>query len=227
MLRFFNQNLPIILSLSGAVLTALGIFLATVRQKREKIDSANQRAKFESELRLKSDEIARKSDEIAKLTTSLGAFLTGGNSYCYLIVANLNIDNTPGEGILGLYLEGNYPLYDVTMTIVDLTASRERRERNEHNWRNLNEDRKTLNLGNIHGLVTEISTLSLGNKERRDFNVLFHARNGSWTQKLRFRFVNGKWNYATRVFVPPAVEPVFEQIQPGYPREEDGSIKWD
>ena len=51
-------SLPTLFVLSGAILSAVGAFVATVRQNQEKLQSATQRAQFESELRSKSDEIA-------------------------------------------------------------------------------------------------------------------------------------------------------------------------
>ena len=67
-------TLPTLLVLGGAILSAVGAFVVTVRQNQEKLKSASQRAQFESELRSKSDEIASLNREIA-------ASITGGDSF--------------------------------------------------------------------------------------------------------------------------------------------------
>jgi len=62
-------TLPTLLVLAGAILSAVGAFVVTVRQNQEKLKSASQRAQFESELRSKSDEIASLNREIAASIT--------------------------------------------------------------------------------------------------------------------------------------------------------------
>jgi hypothetical protein len=71
-----------ILVLPGAFLSAIGAFLAAYRDNQEKIQSANQRAQFERELRTKSDEIAGLNRQIAQS-------ITGGDSYCYLRLSSI------------------------------------------------------------------------------------------------------------------------------------------
>src|SRR5262245_49338891 len=102
-------SLPMILLLLGAILSAAGAFIATYKQNREKAQSAIQRAQFESELRAKSDEIAELNRTIAKS-------ITGGDSYCYLRLANLHSQGA----LLNLIHQGKYPLYDISIRIVDL-----------------------------------------------------------------------------------------------------------
>src|ERR1700752_1579874 len=102
-------TLPMILVLLGAIFGALGVFLATFRQNQEKVQSAQQRAQFESELRAKSD-------EIAKLNQTIAGWITGGEIHGYLQLGNANRNNA----LLAIIHQGNYPMYDVTLRIVDL-----------------------------------------------------------------------------------------------------------
>jgi hypothetical protein len=67
--------------------------------------------------------------------------------------------------------------------------------------------------------------MDLGSGNARDFNVFFSARNGFYTQLLRFRRVNGKWLSATSVtFMAPAFQtnPALHKVDHGYPLDAHG-----
>ena len=102
-------SFPMILVLLGAILSAIGVFLATVRQNQEKTQSAVQRAQFESELRAKSE-------EIAKLNRAIAESITGGDSYCYVQLGNASRHGA----LLAVIHQGAYPLYNVTVRIAHL-----------------------------------------------------------------------------------------------------------
>ena len=91
---------PSALIFLGVILSAIGAFLASL-----------QSGKFEHDLRVKSDEIAKLNKEIVNQTI-------GGDSFCYLSVGS--IDNQENIGILVVVHQGKHPLYDVNARIVDL-----------------------------------------------------------------------------------------------------------
>ena len=68
-----------------------------------------QRAQFESELRAKSE-------EIAKLNRAIAESITGGDSYCYVQLGNASRHGA----LLAVIHQGAYPLYNVTVRIADL-----------------------------------------------------------------------------------------------------------
>jgi hypothetical protein len=109
-------TLPMLLVLGGAILSAAGACIATIRQNQEKLQSATQRAQFESELRAKSDEIASLNREIA-------ASITGGDSFpiaMYMPAIDLAV-NDPNVLSVAIRVEGKYPLFDAEFEHQDIT----------------------------------------------------------------------------------------------------------
>jgi hypothetical protein len=213
-------TLPMILVLLGAILGAVGVFLATFRQNQEKVQSALQRAQFETELRAKSD-------EIAKLNHTIAESITGGDSYCYLQLGNANRNNA----LLAIIHQGNYPMYDVTVRIVDLDE--------------FEQNRGAPNLASALGKVVPIGNLAPGqasmqgpiilpNRDILRYNIFISARNGMFTQLLRMLYVNGTWKSAMRVQkdnysdADPDAQPTIlkEEIDPQFPRNRNGQVEW-
>jgi hypothetical protein len=64
----------------------------------------------------KNEEIAAQSKEIAALNREIKDSATGGDSFCYVVFANL----TANTALLGVITGGQYPLYDVAIPIHDL-----------------------------------------------------------------------------------------------------------
>jgi len=49
------------------------------------------------------------------------------------------------------------------------------------------------------------------------FNISFHALNGSWTELVRLRKINGKWLEAIKVTMEGKDKPVLVSTDKGYP----------
>jgi hypothetical protein len=82
-------------------------------------------------------------------------------------------------------------------------------------------------IGNlIPGSARTLAQFNLGNATERRFNVFFSARNGFFTQLLRFKKINGRWSHAIKVNREGKGVPPFEDIQPGYPRNSKGEVEW-
>lgn len=228
MSRFFEYlTLPMSLVLIGGILSVIGAFLATHRETEEKEKSANQRVKFEQELR-------SKTEEISELNKTIAATVTGGDSYCYFSPNRPN----PKTNIVDLQLlnEGKYPLYDVQAKINDLEKSdailKEGIEKNElplgsETERNAKFSPATtvIQVGNI----TPSTQLSYGGlvlpaTGKQSYIINITARNGYIVQRLSYRQVNGIWKIASQVSFKGNI--VKEQIEADYPRDSEGKVIW-
>ncbi|MHC5061769.1 MAG: hypothetical protein ACYTFK_11875 [Planctomycetota bacterium] len=190
------------LILLGAILTAIGALWAS-----------QQQVSFERHLRSKSEEIASLNREIVNL-------VTGGDSFCYIDIAN--IDSNTNRGILTVVHHGEHPSYDVTARIADLQRYNQIKK-----W-TIETTLKTdtpLKIGNIpKGSVCIISPFDLGDSQNRDFNVFFTSRVGFSTQLLRMRKIKNKWIIATQV--ERNGEVLFEKVNDDFPKTEQGQVQW-
>ena len=209
-------NLPMILVLVGGLLAATGAFMATLKQNQEKLASATERAKFESDLRAKSE-------EIAELNKKIAASVTGGSSFCYA----LPFGDRAGKFIVTN--DGDFPLYDVSVRIVDLDEF-EKMIQGAYSIEDLT--RNTLQIGNLAPRSASAFGPLPGDWDR-DYirlNLFFSARNGFVTQELRLRRVDGTRRRASRVkrsLPDGSTELVHTHVDDEFPRESDGSIAWD
>jgi hypothetical protein len=143
-------------------------------------------------------------------------YTTGGDSYCYF-----------GVGVNGntatwtVVHQGKYPLYNVGARIVDLSQFQAAMNSGNPFAADTN-----LRIGDIgQSQAAQVHSMDLGSGNARDFNVFFSARNGFYTQLLRFRRVNGKWLSATSVtFMAPAFQtnPALHKVDHGYPLDAHG-----
>ena len=235
MLNWFeNMGLPAVMTFVGVLISAIGVFWSSQQQasfERKMIFvgilisaigvfwSSQQQASFERNLREKNEEIARLNRELANS-------VIGGNSFCYLEI--LSLDSVTNVGILTVKHQGEYHLYDVHARIADLEKIDQLKgnlPKGKLSLATLNQIHTHISIGNLipsHGSV--LQQVSLGNGNTRAFNISFSARNGSFTQLLRFKKVNGKWVRATKV--ERENEVLYEEVDDEFPRTAEGSIKW-
>lgn len=209
---------PMILIFVGAISSAVGAFWTAARQ----VKSANQRADFEKELRLKTEEIAELNKQIA-------ANVTGGDSYCTLFVSAPGESNQSG---LILMNQGKYPVYDISVKIDDVEHLIDVAKNELGSAGSWAQSRALLakasivflpgNLG--PGQATELGVLQLPTTEKQSYNVQITARNSYVIQTLRFRRVNGEWKRAEKIMVNGVEhEPT---IDPAFPRNDKGQVGW-
>ena len=164
------------------------------------------------ELRLKNllEQLETQAKEITHHTT-------GGDSYCYFAIGVYDGSNS---STWNAFHKGKYPLYGVHARIVDLAIFRDA----------LNEGYPyaadtIVPIGDIS--VNQVLTchgIDLGSSDTRDFNVFFSARNGFYTQRIRFRRINGKWLQATHVTTLATGDTlVFSKVDEGYPIDPNGN----
>ena len=75
----------------------------------------------------------------------------------------------------------------------------------------------------IPGYCKAGATQPLGDGEQRSFNIFWTTRNGGFVQLLRLKKVNNIWYHATKVERNGVI---FEDIQPGYPRNTQDMVDW-
>ena len=115
---------------------------------------------------------------------------TGGNSFCYVIPAFLD---DSGFGII-LDPVGNYPLYGVTMTVLDERI-------NTMKPNSILIDPIYIKVGDISppgsSIAPEPNRISFRTpSDHQELTVVFRGRNGWWSQLWRLRKINGKWEQA-------------------------------
>jgi hypothetical protein len=152
--------------------------------------SAIEREQFEHELR-------QKSDEIADLNRKIAASVTGGDSFCLLTLGTW--DDLPDRALLMVVHQGEHPLYDVTVTIVDVQKFQREVAAGQVA---LNQPSTTsFPVGNMSPNSSQVlgEHWPLPDADEQDYNVFFNARNGFFTQEIRMRRVSGLWRQAMRV----------------------------
>lgn len=157
--------------------------------------------------------------------------ISGGDSYPVFSIASL--DNTNDAGILMCSHYGRHPLYDVSARICDINK--------------FNAMTGSINITNFTNADTNVTfgtmipnhCVMLGawkieSPTVQKYNIFTTARNGSFTQVLRFVKLGGIWATATKVerSVSPVAEgglptQLFEKVDSNFPRNPDGSVAWD
>lgn len=163
----------------------------------------------------------RQSEEIQDLTTRNAALVTGGDSFCYLEISNL--DEGKNAGMCVVVQQGGYPLYGVSARVVDLHRFAQLPEKTAQSV--FGED-LMLEIGDMAAGSATLALekpLVLGKSDARDFNIFFSARNGFFHQQLRFRRRNGEWLCKTVVIRDG--ETIFEKEDPGYPSDKPDSTQ--
>lgn len=212
MLTWIAENIggPAIVIFIGAIIAAIGAFWAT-----------QQQSKFERELR-------EKSDKIAELSAENSMFVTGGNSYCYIVFSKPNLNSN--SSIIMLVTEGKYPLYDVNVRIVDLVKFNEiNKNLQNQTFEEIIKSDLIYNAGNLtpkHALP--LGRINLPNEDEANFNIFITARNGSINELLRMKRINGEWFSAIKIYKIDGAEQklLLEKIDDKYPKNSEGMIDW-
>ncbi len=166
--------------------------------------------------------IQKNLDDLDKKTQDLVSYITGGASACYLVMSQISTDRI---GSLVLVHVGDHPLYEINARIVDLEIFDQTKD--NMTPESLRASETVISFGNLtvgHALMTS-HQFNLGTTSPRRFNIFFSARNGSFTQLLRFARVDGKWIHAIKVMRDETV--LYESVQPEYPKGAGGQVAWD
>ena len=160
------------------------------------------------------------AEENATLTKRNLDSVTGGDGFCYMVV-----NHQFGYPLPTFLHRGEYTLYDVRVTVVDVNRLNAGIQPNVV----LN-----VSIGEIHPSMSHVNPqlrLPDSISPNQAFNVFFTARNGRWNQLLRLRMVNCGWTTAMQVWrvegpVPPE-KPTYEEISSDFPKGIGGKIDWE
>lgn len=162
-------------------------------------------------------------NKIEVRTEEMVNHISGGNSFPYLQIAM--IDNLSNQGCLMIIHNGEYPLYDISARVVDLQKFEQIKD--NFSLSTLEYTDTNLNIGNIiPSHATMLQNWKLESDPIQSYNIFFTARNGSFTQLLRFKKINGLWLSAIKVTNKDNVI-LYERIDDNYPREISGNISWE
>lgn len=177
--------------------------------------TAVAQAKAEGALRVKAEEIARLNRKLADL-------VTGGESYSYVSMPACGRQSCA----LALVHEGQHPLYDVSVRIVDLDVF-DKLPKNANLKEYMSADTR-FNVGNLSAHQAQlIGELAMGEGSSRAFNIFISARNGFTTQLLRCRRLGDSWVFATRVMRQGVTDELLrEKVDDAYPRTANGAVAW-
>lgn len=212
MLTWIAENIggPAIVIFIGAIIAALGAFWAT-----------QQQSKFEKELR-------EKSDKIADLSAENSMFVTGGNSFCYVIFTKPDVQSN--SSLIMLMSDGKYPLYDVNVRIVDLAKfSKLVKELPKPTIEDITKSDYVFNVGNLTpNHATHLGRINLPNMDEANFNIFITARNGSMNELLRMKRVAGEWFTAIKIhrLEGPTQILLMEKIDDKFPKNSEGKVDW-
>lgn len=181
---------PSILIAIGSILVVIGGFWASLEQSAYK------------------EKLSSKNEEIIGLNNQINYSITGGDSYSYLSINKSDKGNKLSTVIVH---SGDYPLYDLTLRIVDL----DKFGKISGYWG------EVLNIGNLPaGMARTLEyKIDFSNRKLARLNIFISARNGHKTQLLRVKSLNGKWFFATQVKLDDG-KIVFEKIDDELKSEE-------
>lgn len=119
--QFVSEHKFAVLTLIGAIVVAYGAFAASVEQNK-----AEKRAESLSiELKSKTSKVVELTEEIKTLQSKSidelveqTKMITGGDSFPYVLL----LRDVSGNVTFTIFNSGNYPLYDLSITIADLNG---------------------------------------------------------------------------------------------------------
>lgn len=227
-----------VISVLGGLVGGYGVLRTTREQASEQIElrrKSEEIASLNREIASSQEELRKKSDEVAELNRNIADIVSGGDSFCYI-----NMFPTSQKSLyLIIANDGQYPMYDVDIRIVDLKEFEKAFDDlkgHTEMYRGLDllsegEVNRHIRVGNIPPKTALSRTIEYEKPEgskRVDFNVFISARNGSFVELFRIREVKGKWYYAFRVFKTGDRENILKEfIQPGFPKGVDGHVSWE
>lgn len=143
--------------------------------------------------------------------------ISGGNSFCFASFSKNYLD----ENYLSISHQGSYPLYDLTIRVVDLDKF------NLHSGNPLQAQdfEQTFSVGTLlPNQINNLCKLTISEQETsKNFNIFFSARNGMFHEQLRLKKINHEWVSALKV---DRDKTLLEAVSDKYPRNDDGQVEW-
>ncbi len=155
-----------------------------------------------------------KNEEIIRLTQNALSSVTGGTNFPSLEIGDRDTDHLAilvGSG-------DTFPLYDVRVQILDLDTAEKTQDFIG----------KTVTVGELPAnSVYPIGKLTVIGMNAVRLNVFFSARNGRLSQEVRLKKIEGQWQLASRVLDTMGTNILKLTIDPKFPLEANGAVKWD
>ncbi len=169
-------------------------------------------------------ELSDKDNKIEELNKFILSSITGGDSFCYFSIGSFSSDNS--AGYLILTHKGKYAIHGIQARIDDKNSRRT--VTSGASLEGFMRTQKILNIGTLYpGFNKVYRKLDLSGKNNIKWDIFFAASNGFSTQTLRLMLVDGHWVSATRVETYPDFKVIYEQVDPNFPKDEKGEVKWD
>ena len=215
-LDMYRPYLPALLTMAGACVVAIGMFIDEDLLRLLGALLAASGAFWSGHRQIKSSAEAKARNEmIIDLSKKLGDALTGGNSFCY----GYPFMQVPESFQWSFIHSGTSPLYDVQVRIYDYRKP-------------IQSSGVTLQLGTmfpgrLHRYGTQPGSIEIRTPVQA-FNLFFVARNGSWTQEIRWIEKPGVFARANRVVRDGTslAEPLLLEISPEYDGETPADGAW-
>ena len=148
--------------------------------------------------------------------------ISGGNSFPYIEIGN--VDPNTDTGVMVAIHEGEHPLYDVKSRIVDLQKFDQ--FMNNPSFGKIGDAETNIDIGNlIPSNGTILKSWKIENIQEQSYNIFFTARNGTFTQSLRLKKINGRWLSASQVKNGNGI--LHEQVDKNFPVGANGKVNWD
>lgn len=178
----------------------------------------NKQLKVEERLSGVGNRLEGLADQIEARTQKLMATISGGDSFCQFGLS-LNPDGSPSNCLFANH-HGEHPLYGVSVRVVDLDEL-ESAER-AVSLQELMEKDYHFELGDLipeHAQIVGYLKIPRSDATTRRLNIFWSARNGGFSQTLRYVYAEGEWHCAARVRKNYGAksEMIFEKIDEGYP----------
>lgn len=181
-----------------------------IEKLKEKIED---QAKIIDNLRTENTLLYSK---LADKTMDIYHNITGGNSYCIMVIASINNN----IGLLGFELgAGNkYPLKGLSARVVDLNDFDKEKIDISLVLKNI------LSIGDINPNEMKLTAIKvkLDKDSGVNLNIFFNANNGFFHQLLRMRFIKDHWSRATKIIRDDQC--IFIKIDNDYPEKDENDI---
>jgi len=168
LLNFLNPGNVILI---GAILVAIGGYWAQRNNKKVQ------------------DKLNAKTEKISELNEFIISSVTGGDTYPYIRVLFARTNEGKRFPQFQLMSEGEYPLFDLTVKIIDSDKAREVMDSLQNNIADKDISKWTteINIGNVRPReAIEIKSFMFPDgKSERTFGVELFARNGFFRQNIK------------------------------------------
>jgi len=189
--------------LVGAFLSALGSFLVLARQSRISEGIPTQ---VEENLRRTEENLDQTREAVNRIEEPI-AHITGGDSYCYFAPFLTGLTG-PATNKLALNIvvrapgkdRAKYALRDVIAEIYDI--DKERQAGPPSSYEEIRSRGRSVPLGDLSphfGRQVPNWDLGLGGAHR--YSIQFFTNNGTFTQFLTIRVVDGMWAWASAMVI--------------------------